>query len=121
MLIPVFPGTNCEYDSARAVETAGAEADIVVIRNLTADDVARSVEKVAKKITVPPSTGIAERTAKLNAPKRQIEYSLTFALLMRFLSVSSILSFALPATAVRDIMLAKIAIINRFFILFCYF
>ena len=50
VLIPVFPGTNCEYDSARAVMAAGAEADIVVIRNLTADDVARSVETVASKI-----------------------------------------------------------------------
>ncbi len=50
VLIPVFPGTNCEYDSARAVMNAGGEADIVVIRNLTADDVARSVETVAKKI-----------------------------------------------------------------------
>ena len=51
VLIPVFPGTNCEYDSARAVMRAGAEADIAVIRNLTADDVARSVEEVAKKIS----------------------------------------------------------------------
>ena len=50
VLIPVFPGTNCEYDSARAVERAGAEADIVVIRNLTSEDVARSVDIVAKKI-----------------------------------------------------------------------
>ncbi|MBO5354631.1 MAG: phosphoribosylformylglycinamidine synthase [Clostridia bacterium] len=50
VLIPVFPGTNCEYDSARAMEKAGADADIVVIRNLTADDVARSVETVSKKI-----------------------------------------------------------------------
>ena len=50
VLIPVFPGTNCEYDSARAVMNAGGEAEIVVIRNLTADDVARSVETVAKKI-----------------------------------------------------------------------
>jgi len=50
-LIPVFPGTNCEYDSARALENAGAEADIVVIRNLTADDVARSVEEVARKLS----------------------------------------------------------------------
>ena len=51
VLIPVFPGTNCEYDSARAVMAAGLEADIAVIRNLTADDVARSVELVAKKIS----------------------------------------------------------------------
>ena len=50
VLIPVFPGTNCEYDSARAVMNAGGEADIVVIRNLTADDVSRSVEDVAKRI-----------------------------------------------------------------------
>jgi len=50
VLIPVFPGTNCEYDSARAVMNAGGEADIVVIRNLTSEDVARSVETVAAKI-----------------------------------------------------------------------
>ena len=50
VLIPVFPGTNCEYDSARAMVTAGADAEIVVIRNLTADDVSRSVETVASKI-----------------------------------------------------------------------
>ncbi len=50
VLIPVFPGTNCEYDSARAVLAAGGEADIAVIRNLTAEDVARSVEDVAKRI-----------------------------------------------------------------------
>ncbi len=50
VLIPVFPGTNCEFDSARAVMAAGADADIVVIRNLTADDVSQSVDLVAKKI-----------------------------------------------------------------------
>ena len=50
VLIPVFPGTNCEFDSARAVMAAGGEADIVVIRNLTAEDVSRSVETVAQKI-----------------------------------------------------------------------
>ena len=50
VLIPVFPGTNCEYDSARAVMAAGGDAEIVVIRNLTADDVARSVETVSAKI-----------------------------------------------------------------------
>ncbi len=50
VLIPVFPGTNCEYDSARAVEAAGGEADIAVIRNLSADDVARSVEDVAARM-----------------------------------------------------------------------
>ena len=50
VLIPVFPGTNCEYDSARAVEAAGAQAEILVIRNLTAEDVARSVEQAVVKI-----------------------------------------------------------------------
>ena len=50
VLIPVFPGTNCEYDSARAVEASGAQADILVIRNLTAEDVARSVEQAVEKI-----------------------------------------------------------------------
>ena len=50
VLIPVFPGTNCEYDSARAVMAAGGEAEIVVIGNLSAEDVARSVETVSAKI-----------------------------------------------------------------------
>ena len=50
VLIPVFPGTNCEFDSARAVIAAGGDAQIAVIRNLTADDVSRSVETVAKMI-----------------------------------------------------------------------
>ena len=50
VLIPVFPGTNCEYDSARAVEKAGGEAEIFVIRNLTAEDVARSVEGFSQKV-----------------------------------------------------------------------
>ncbi len=50
VLIPVFPGTNCEYDSAKVMQAAGAEANIVVIRNLTADDVARSVETVSQKL-----------------------------------------------------------------------
>ena len=51
VLIPVFPGTNCEYDSAKAMEFAGAEADIFVINNLTPQNVAKSVEDFAKKIT----------------------------------------------------------------------
>ena len=50
ILIPVFPGTNCEYDSARAVERAGAEAEIFVVRNLTADAVAESVDAFSKKV-----------------------------------------------------------------------
>ena len=50
VLIPVFPGTNCEYDSAKAVSDAGAEAEIFVINNLTADGIKRSAEEFAKKI-----------------------------------------------------------------------
>ena len=50
VLIPVFPGTNCEYDSARAVLRSGAEPEVFVVRNLTADDVSRSVEQFAKAI-----------------------------------------------------------------------
>ena len=46
-LIPVFPGTNCEYDTAKAVELAGGEANIFVIRNLTSNDIAQSVEAFA--------------------------------------------------------------------------
>ena len=49
-LIPVFPGTNCEYDTARAVIAAGGDAEIMVIRNLTADQVAESAERFAKAI-----------------------------------------------------------------------
>ena len=50
VLIPVFPGTNCEYDSARAMASAGADPEIFVIRNLSAEDVSRSVEQFAQKI-----------------------------------------------------------------------
>ena len=50
VLIPVFPGTNCEYDSAKAMTDAGADAEIFVIRNLTADAIARSVEEFAAKL-----------------------------------------------------------------------
>jgi phosphoribosylformylglycinamidine synthase len=49
-LIPVFPGTNCEYDTAKALADAGAEPEIVVIKNLTAEEIARSVEQVAQHI-----------------------------------------------------------------------
>ncbi len=50
ILIPVFPGTNCEYDSARAVTDAGAEAEIFIVRNLTPDAIAASVEQFAAKV-----------------------------------------------------------------------
>ncbi len=50
VLIPVFPGTNCEIDSARAVEDAGAEPQLLVINNLSAEGISRSVESFAKAI-----------------------------------------------------------------------
>ncbi len=50
VLIPVFPGTNCEYDSAKAVADAGAEPEIFVINNLTGEGVKRSAEAFAEKI-----------------------------------------------------------------------
>lgn len=50
VLIPVFPGTNCEYDTAKAFERAGAESEIFVLNNLTPSDVAKSVENFAEKI-----------------------------------------------------------------------
>ncbi|MBQ5765718.1 MAG: phosphoribosylformylglycinamidine synthase [Clostridia bacterium] len=50
VLIPVFPGTNCEYDSARAAERAGLEAEIVVIKNLTSSAIAESTEYFAKRL-----------------------------------------------------------------------
>lgn len=50
VLIPAFPGTNCEYDTAMAMEKAGAEAEIFVVRNLTSDAVAQSVENFAAKL-----------------------------------------------------------------------
>ena len=49
-VIPVFPGTNCEYDTARALRQAGAEPKLLVVRNLTAGDIARSVEKAARAV-----------------------------------------------------------------------
>lgn len=49
VLIPVFPGTNCEYDTAKALLTAGADPEIFVIKNLSASAVAQSVEAFAKK------------------------------------------------------------------------
>ena len=50
VFIPVFPGTNCEYDSTRAFERAGAEVDVKVFKNLTAADIHDSVELFEKSI-----------------------------------------------------------------------
>lgn len=50
IFIPVFPGTNCEYDSAKAFEKAGGVVDTLVIRNLSAADVEQSILEMVKKI-----------------------------------------------------------------------
>ena len=50
VLIPVFPGTNCEYDTARAFEKAGAKAEIVVIKNLTPADLEDSINYFEKSV-----------------------------------------------------------------------
>ena len=50
VIIPVFPGTNCEYDTAKAFRAAGAEPEILVIRNLTPADVTASCEALVKAI-----------------------------------------------------------------------
>ncbi len=51
VFIPVFPGTNCEYDSAKAFERAGAEVETRVFRNLSPEDIRRSVEEFEKSIS----------------------------------------------------------------------
>jgi len=50
VLIPVFPGTNCEYDTAKAFERAGAEAEIFVINNLDSKGIEKSVSDFAESI-----------------------------------------------------------------------
>ncbi|MDD6483352.1 MAG: phosphoribosylformylglycinamidine synthase [Clostridiales bacterium] len=50
IFIPVFPGTNCEYDTARAFEKAGGVADVFVIRNLSGSDVTYSMKEMEKRI-----------------------------------------------------------------------
>lgn len=50
VLIPVFPGTNCEYDSAKLVENSGAAAELFVINNLSSEHIKRSVEQFANLV-----------------------------------------------------------------------
>ena len=50
VFIPVFPGTNCEYDTAKAFQEAGASVDTLVIRNLTSSEIEDSLELMAQKI-----------------------------------------------------------------------
>lgn len=49
-LVPVFPGTNCEYDTARALTKAGANPEIFVLRNLSPDSLEESIMELEKKI-----------------------------------------------------------------------
>lgn len=50
VFIPAFPGTNCEVDTARAFERAGAIADILVVKNLTPNDIEETIEEMVRKI-----------------------------------------------------------------------
>ncbi|MBE7031573.1 MAG: phosphoribosylformylglycinamidine synthase [Ruminococcaceae bacterium] len=50
VLIPVFPGTNCEFDTAKVMRDAGAEPEIFVINNLTPQAISESVEAFAKSL-----------------------------------------------------------------------
>jgi phosphoribosylformylglycinamidine synthase len=50
VIIPVFPGTNCEYDSMRAFEKAGAEVEVMVLNNLTSGHIEESIKAIAQKI-----------------------------------------------------------------------
>ena len=51
VLIPVFPGTNCEYDTEKVLLKAGADPEIFIVRNLTPSDVSESVKEFAKKLS----------------------------------------------------------------------
>lgn len=50
VFIPVFPGTNCEVDTARAFEKAGAQPEILVVKNLCAADIEETIERMVKEI-----------------------------------------------------------------------
>ena len=50
VFIPVFPGTNCEYDTARAFAMAGAQPDVFVFRNLTPADINASIAEMVKRL-----------------------------------------------------------------------
>ena len=50
VIIPTFPGTNCEYDTAKAFNQAGAEAEISIFRNISSDHVAESLKELAEQI-----------------------------------------------------------------------
>ena len=62
VFIPVFPGTNCEYDSAKAFERAGANTIVKVFKNLSAADIRDSVDEFVKAIRS------EEHTSELQSP-----------------------------------------------------
>ena len=51
IFIPVFPGTNCEYDTAKAFENAGGRADVLVVRNLTPAGIVETISLMKQKIS----------------------------------------------------------------------
>ena len=73
VVIPVFPGTNCEYDTARAFARAGADPEILVVRNLTPADVTASCEALVRaigesQIVMLPGAASPAATSRTEAP-----------------------------------------------------
>ena len=50
VFIPVFPGTNCEVDTARAFEKAGAEVEMLIVKNLTQSGIEETIERMEQII-----------------------------------------------------------------------
>ena len=77
VFIPVFPGTNCEYDSTKAFERAGAKVVTKVFKNLSAQDIRESVEEYKKRsqrhrslCSQEVSLLVTNRTVPLNSLQR---------------------------------------------------
>ena len=50
VFIPVFPGTNCEVDTARAFEKAGANVEMLIVKNLSSNDIEETIDEMEKLI-----------------------------------------------------------------------
>lgn len=74
VFIPVCPGTNCEYDSAAAFERAGATTDVMVLRNNTPQDLAESIDEMAKRIAKARSS--CSLAASVPVTNRKVQASL---------------------------------------------
>ena len=61
VFIPAFPGTNCEIDTARAFEKAGAQPEILVVKNLCAADIEETIERMVKEIEQAQYCDVARR------------------------------------------------------------